>query len=122
MGIVTLRHDRQLAKHRADFERALKISRCPKDKGHILEVNMPYVVCERCSTRYILAMQSGALFMRWKLQEEQNAQALVKEKEVIQGEVVKIPCSYCGALVNEVDNFCKHCGAPRQGLRRMPTA
>jgi hypothetical protein len=22
------------------------------------------------------------------------------------------------ALVNEVDNFCKYCGVPRQGLRR----
>lgn len=94
------------------------MSRCPKDKGHILEIDMPYVVCETCSTRYILAMQSGALFMRWKLQEEQGAQGVVKEKEVIQREIVKIPCSYCGALVNEVDNFCKYCSAPRQGLRR----
>ena len=111
-------HERQLAKHRADFERALRLSRCPKDRGHILEIGMPHVVCERCSTEYILAMQSGTVFMRWKLQEQQAAQGVVREREVIQREIVKIPCNHCGALVNEVENFCKYCGAPRQGLRR----
>lgn len=105
-------HAKQLAKQRANFEQALRRSRCPKDKGRILEVSMPNVVCAQCSTKYILAMQSGSFFFRWKLVEE-GAQEMVKEKETIQREViVKLRCRHCGQTFEEALNRCPHCGAP----------
>ena len=79
---------------------------------------MPDVVCEKCSTTYILAIQSGRFTMRWKLVEKQSAQPTIqhtetiKEKEVIQREIVKVPCKFCGNL-NELatTRFCPSCGA-----------
>lgn len=79
---------------------------------------MPEVVCEKCSTTYILAIQSGTFFMRSKLIEKRNAQPItqhtetIKEKQVIQREIVKVPCKFCGNL-NELatTRFCPSCGA-----------
>jgi len=112
------RAHRQTSAHRADFLLALKRSRCPKDNGRVLEVSMPDVVCEKCSTAYVLAIQSGMLTMHWKLVEKQSAQptpqhtVFVREKEVIQREIVKVPCRFCGTL-NELatTRFCPSCGA-----------
>lgn len=36
---------------------------------------------------------------------------LVKEKEVIIKEIVKIPCRYCGTLIVNTDTYCSSCGA-----------
>ncbi|MGA1975672.1 MAG: hypothetical protein ABSG92_08555 [Conexivisphaerales archaeon] len=106
------RHDNQLAYQRANFERALKGARCPKDGGRVLEVSMPDVICSKCSTTYVLAMRSGTFFMRWKLTEKAAPQpAIVKEKEVITQEIGKAPCKYCGSLVDIArDRFCPNCG------------
>ena len=107
-----------MASQRANFNLALKRSRCPKDNGKVLEVSMPEVVCEKCSTYYVLAIQSGMFTMRWKLVEKQTvptpiAPTVVKEKEVIQREIVKVPCKFCGNLNDlATAKFCSGCGAP----------
>jgi hypothetical protein len=41
-----------------------------------------------------------------------SAQPVIKEKEIIR-EVVMIPCKYCGALMNQTETVCPHCGAKR---------
>jgi len=103
-----------MAKQRADFNLALKRSRCEKDGGHVLETAMPEVVCEKCGTTYILAIQSGSLFMRSKLIEKQNPQPqVIKEREVIQRDIVRVPCKHCGVLNDlATARFCSSCGAP----------
>lgn len=103
-----------LGAQRANFNLALKRSRCPKDNGHVLETAMPEVVCEKCHTYYTLAIQSGRFTMRWQLVEKPSAQPImVKEKEVIQREVVKVPCKFCGNLNDLASTrFCPSCGAP----------
>lgn len=37
--------------------------------------------------------------------------AVMKEKEVIVKEVVKVPCRYCGTLIVNTDTYCSSCGA-----------
>jgi hypothetical protein len=103
---------------RETFNLALKRSRCPKDNGHVLEVSMPDVICEKCSTTYILAIQSGTFFMRSKLIEKQSVQLpsrpteIIREKEVIQRDIVKVPCKFCGNLNDlATTRFCPSCGA-----------
>jgi rubrerythrin len=98
-------------KQRADFTLALERSRCPRDGGHVLEVSMPEVVCETCSTFYILAIQPGALPMRWKLVEKQTSQQLTVSEGVTQSLIVKMPCKYCGHM-NDVaaTRYCPSCG------------
>jgi hypothetical protein len=41
-----------------------------------------------------------------------SAAPIIKEKEIIR-EVVMIPCKYCGALMQQTDTTCPHCGAKR---------
>jgi len=80
----------------------------------MLEVEMPNVVCSVCSTKYVLAVQSGFFLtnLNWKLVEP-DAQGLVKEKETIQREViVKVRCRNCGQLFDETLSNCPNCGAP----------
>ncbi len=103
-----------MSKQRAEFTLALKRSRCPKDGGHVLEVSMPEVVCEKCSTVYMLAIQSGTFLMRYKLIEKQAPQpTIVREREVTQREIVRVPCKYCGSLNDlATAKFCSSCGAP----------
>jgi uncharacterized Zn-finger protein len=102
------RHEKQLASQRANWERALKFSRCPKDGAKILEISMPNVVCSKCSTKYTLAIQVGLIRLSSKLIEQPNEEKIVtKEKEVI----VKIRCPYCHGLFDETLNNCPHCGA-----------
>lgn len=36
---------------------------------------------------------------------------VMKEKEVIIKEIVKIPCRYCGTLIVNTDTYCSSCGA-----------
>jgi rubrerythrin len=43
--------------------------------------------------------------------DEQSAQVIYKEKEIIR-EVVKVPCEYCGTLVEVTNPKCPSCGAP----------
>ena len=92
----------------------MRRARCPKDGGRILEVAMPDVVCEKCGTTYILAMQIGTFMLHTKLIEKQPAQPqVIMNKEVTQREIVKVPCKYCGTLNNlATDKFCSGCGAP----------
>lgn len=75
---------------------------------------MPEVICEKCSTTYILAMHIGTMMLHTKLIEKQPAQPqIIREKEVTQREIVKVPCKYCGALNNlATDKSCSSCGAP----------
>ena len=37
-----------------------------------------------------------------------------KERDVVTGEVVMIPCAYCGTLMPQTSNFCPHCGTIRK--------
>jgi len=106
------RHERQLAKQRANWETALKRARCLEDKGRVLEVAMPNVVCSKCSAKYVLAVQSGSLFMRWKLipQTDVASPPPMVTKEVVK-EIVKIRCGHCGNLFDERANKCPNCGA-----------
>ncbi len=63
------KHERQLAQQREWFERILKHARCPKDGARVLEITMPNVVCSKCSTHYILAIQGGRFLAHSKLVE-----------------------------------------------------
>lgn len=38
---------------------------------------------------------------------------VVVEREIVK-EVVMVPCSYCGGLLNSTENKCPYCGAPRR--------
>jgi Zn finger protein HypA/HybF involved in hydrogenase expression len=93
---------------------AVRGARCPKDGGKVYETAMPEVVCEKCSTVYILAIHGGTFFTRWKLVEKQKRQPTIhtESREVIQREIVKVPCKFCGNL-NELATarFCPSCGA-----------
>ena len=44
---------------------------------------------------------------------ELKEDTIIKEREVIQKEVVLIKCSYCGSMMQQTDLFCRHCGAKR---------
>ena len=103
------KHEQQLARQRANWERALKFAKCPKDGAKILEIDMPDVVCSKCSTRYILAIQVGMFRLSSELIEQKNEEkTMPKEKEVI----VKIRCSHYHNTFEETLNKCPHCGAP----------
>ena len=103
------RYEKQLANQRANWKKALKFAKCPKDGAKILEINMPNVVCSECSTKYSLAIQVGMIRLSSKLIEQTNEEKIItKEKEVI----VKIRCSHCHNLRDETVNNCPHCGAP----------
>jgi hypothetical protein len=100
------RYERQSSEQRANFQKVLKNAKCPKDGERVLEKAMPDVICSKCSTRYILAIQAGFL-LHWKLIEQNNEEkTITKEKEVI----VKIRCPYCHGLYDETLNSCPHCG------------
>jgi rubrerythrin len=43
---------------------------------------------------------------------QQQAHVIYKEKETIR-EVVKVPCKYCGTLVDVTSPKCPSCGAPQ---------
>lgn len=76
----TSKHERQLAQQREWFERILKSARCPKDGARVLEITMPNVVCSKCSTRYVLAIQGGRILAHSKLVEI-PAQGLENERK-----------------------------------------
>lgn len=99
------------------FRRAVSVARCLKCGGRILEIQRPKVVCQKCETHYLLAVQSGTFLFRYKLIEDKEQQVKeVKEiKETITKEVVLIPCKYCGGLMPQTANFCPNCGARRKG-------
>lgn len=107
----------QVADRRTLFERSLRRVRCDKCGSKILELNMPNVICSRCSRQYILAVSTKGFFLPrldYKLIPQSTlpivkevTKEVTKEKEVI----VKIRCSYCGRLHNEIDNFCPFCNA-----------
>jgi hypothetical protein len=59
--------DRIKDSQRVRFERILGHARCPKDGGRVLETTMPNVVCMKCSTRYILAIQGGQFLSHFML-------------------------------------------------------
>ncbi|MFX1355426.1 MAG: hypothetical protein ACFFGP_15845 [Promethearchaeota archaeon] len=102
------RYETQLARQRANWERALKFAKCSKCGAKILEIEMPNVVCSKCSKRYVLAVQTGFIRMSSKLIEQNiEEKVITKEKEVI----VKIRCPYCRGLYEETLNSCSHCGA-----------
>jgi hypothetical protein len=106
----------QLAKQRTRFEWGLSSARCPKDGGRVLETSMPNVVCEKCSSQYVLAVRVGFLNrVHWKLVEPSEARPMIKEttreKEVIVREVVLVSCKYCGDLIPQGSLFCPNCGA-----------
>ena len=102
------RYETQLARQRANWERALKFAKCSKCGAKILEINMPDVVCSECSTRYVLAIKVGLMRLSSKLIEQKSEERMItKEKEVI----VKIRCPYCRGLFDETLDSCSHCGA-----------
>jgi len=103
------RHDRQLAKNRADFELSLKRSRCTKCKGHILEISQPDVVCQKCGTQFILAIQSGAFMMRSQLIEKNQSPVPSYQTNTPQAATGSF-CHQCGASQNEGSKFCNKCG------------
>lgn len=41
-----------------------------------------------------------------------NQPKVILEKEIIEREVVKVKCPYCGALIDQGLDKCPHCGAP----------
>lgn len=43
--------------------------------------------------------------------EERSGNSVYKEKEIITREIVRIPCTYCGTLINQTDTKCPSCGA-----------
>jgi rRNA maturation endonuclease Nob1 len=108
-----------IADRRTLFERSLRRVRCSYCGSKILEVNMPNVICSNCSRPYILAVSVKGFFLPqldYKLIPQSTlpivkevTKEVTKEKEVI----VKIRCSYCGKLHNEIDDFCPYCGGKR---------
>jgi len=46
-------------------------------------------------------------------QERFDKGLVVREKETVIREVVKVRCQYCGKLYDETRGKCPHCGAPR---------
>jgi len=93
--------------------RALREATCPKDGGRIIEVSMPDVVCEKCSTRYTFAFSKDQGEVHWKLIEGQGAIGGVSAPQIIQREIVKVPCKYCGNLNDlATTRVCPSCGAP----------
>jgi len=107
----------QVADRRTLFERSLRRVTCPKCYSKILEVDMPNVICIKCSTKYILAVGTKGFLLHqldYKLIEQKNeARELTKEKEIIKEKevIVKVRCSYCHGLHNETDNYCPFCNA-----------
>lgn len=121
------RHDRQLAKQRADFLTVLKRSRCPKCGARVLEISQPEVLCENCNTQFVLAIQSGFAFLRSKLVEKQALQSPRQQKEQEQEassaaaassdisasddeNTSTSSCPSCGVLVSQDSLFCNKCG------------
>lgn len=45
---------------------------------------------------------------------EQNSFVSEREREFITREFVYIPCSHCGALMNQTETACSNCGAHRK--------
>ena len=103
------RHERQLTKQRADFELALKRSRCPKCKGHILETSQPDVACQKCGTQFTLAIQSGAFLMRQQLIEKTQAPIAPIQLSTPQASSGSF-CHNCGASVRSESKFCNKSG------------
>lgn len=107
----------QVADRRTLFERSLRRVKCDKCGSKILEVEMPNVICSKCSTKYILAVSTKGFFLPqldYKLIEQKHEEkSITKEKEIIKEKevIVKIRCSYCHSLRNETDNFCPICNA-----------
>ena len=44
----------------------------------------------------------------------QVTKEIIREKEVIQREIVKVRCRHCKRLYDEVGDYCPYCGAPNQ--------
>jgi hypothetical protein len=122
MNGLTSRYDRLLAKQRADFTLALKRARCPKDGGHILEVQMPDVICEECSTKFTLAIQSGTFLMRTRLIEKKDDhQTMARIPQAPLSARAYPPatqtpgslfCMNCGTSLPLGSRFCNSCGTP----------
>jgi hypothetical protein len=91
------------------FQRALGKARCPKCDAKTYEMEMPIVICSKCSTKYTLTTRVDfPAILRWKLiEKESEEKTIIKEKEIL----VKIRCSHCNGLRDETSNFCPHCGA-----------
>jgi uncharacterized protein (DUF983 family) len=70
MGRWKEKEAEQLVRNRARFEHVLKDvrCRCPKDEGKLFEINMPYVVCEKCATKYVLAVEPRGFLPQFKLE------------------------------------------------------
>jgi Zn finger protein HypA/HybF involved in hydrogenase expression len=98
-----------IADRRTLFERALRKAKCPKCEAKTYEMDMPNVICSKCSTKYTLTTRVDfPAILRWKLIDQNNEEKMIiKEKEVI----VKIRCSHCHNLRDETMNNCPHCGA-----------
>jgi predicted amidophosphoribosyltransferase len=103
------RYNRQLVKQRADFELALKRSRCPKCGGHVLETSQPDTVCQKCGSQFVLAIQSGSFLMRTKLIEKQQTPSSVAQLNLLQAASGHF-CHNCGAAAKEGSKFCNKCG------------
>jgi hypothetical protein len=70
-----------------------------------------YYRCSKCAnTTYRDAVTQVEDFSRSGLEQ---APATVKETTVIQKEVLKVPCRYCGTLLDPIrDRYCTGCGSP----------
>jgi hypothetical protein len=51
--------ERQIAKETENFGAVVKTSRCPKDGGKVIEIERPDVICEKCSTKYVVSIESN---------------------------------------------------------------
>ncbi len=102
-----------VADRRTLFERSLRHVRCNKCGSKVLELEMPNVICSKCSTKYILAVSTKGFLLQldYKLIEQKEE---IKEKEIITKEVVMIPCQYCRGLMVQTSTFCSNCGAKRK--------
>jgi len=82
----------------------------------VLEVSMPDVVCQKCGTRFVLAIQSGALFMRSQLVETQQgapSRDSIVTRQSSQNPETKY-CSKCGTQLPRPAAFCSSCGEPQK--------
>jgi len=70
-----------------------------------------YYKCSRCAnTTYKDTVTQVEDFSR---SGQEQAPTVVKETTVIQKEVLKVPCKYCGTLLDPVrDRYCPSCGSP----------
>jgi rubrerythrin len=57
------------------------------------------------------AQKALSLVSKPRPSEGMSEYSVYKEKEIVTREIVRIPCKYCGTLINQTDTKCPSCGA-----------